>query len=265
MCKDESTDLKQTLVNAVLDYARKHWLVYLVFDHPYPDRGLSLILNRKGFGFHPKGIPPSGLIRATLLLDLEQETEILRGRFFPSVRRKIRKAERSGLVFSIGSIEDVKRFRDLMLAICRRRNSNPTPPYPDFFQRLWEAMEPCGFVRLFVVRFGVETVSAAVVSTVGDIVRVWKVGWSGAHAEKHPNDFMWWSIIRWAKERRFRALDFVWVDEEDATAVARGERNPEAFRDGATFFKLGFGGRLVTVPPPQSRFFHPVLVPLTLP
>jgi hypothetical protein len=47
------------------------------------------------------------------------------------------------------------------------------------------------------------------------------------------------------------------VDYHDAKLLAQGEKRPEALRDGTTFFKMGFGGRLVMIPSARSQFFHP--------
>jgi len=115
------------------------------------------------------------------------------------------------------------------------------------------------WVRLFLVRSKDQIVSAEVAFTFGDTIRLWKVGWSGDYREKKPNHFMRWSIILWAKENGFRELDFFWVDERDAVLLGRGKKDPEAFHDGSTFFKMGFGGRLVMIPHPRSCFVHPLL------
>ncbi len=258
-CGEE--DLQEHLVDVLNDYCQRRRFIYVVFDLPYPDRGLAQVLDQKGYGLHPSGIPPSGLIRATLVLDLSQNFNELTRAMFSSVRRKIRIGRKSGLTFEMGGAEHIDTFRELMLAICRRRGSVPTPSHPDFFRRLWQAMGNSGFVKLFLISLGDEIVSAAVAFAVGDTVRVWKVGWSGGYGSKCPNHLMWWSIICWAKENGFRQMDFVWMDENDAVLVASGERRPGRFRDGATFFKMGFGGRLVWVPRARSRFFNPAFRP----
>jgi hypothetical protein len=69
---------------------------------------------------------------------------------------------------------------------------------------------------------------------------------------------MWWEIMRWGKANNFQKLDFVWIDTEDAKLAARGELSPARFRDGTTYFKLGFGGALLLVPPAQSKVFNPL-------
>ncbi|MGZ6240119.1 MAG: lipid II:glycine glycyltransferase FemX, partial [Syntrophales bacterium] len=218
---------------------------------------LGNILDRRGYVLHPPGILPSGLITATLLLNLEQSLDNILRNMRTTVRQNIRTGEKAGFEISLGGEEHLDTFWELMLAICRRRGTAPTPSQPDFFKKLWEVAGSAHFVRLFLVRLGEEIVSVAFAFTFGDTIRVWKVGWSGAHQNKYPNHLMWWSIIKWAKENGFKFLDFVWVDDHDAKLLAQGEKRPEAFRDGTTFFKMGFGGRLVMIPEARSQFFHP--------
>ena len=257
LCEEGQADLEERLVDRVTMYARQHRFVYQVFDCPYSSKTLGNILDQKGYVLHPPGVLPSGLITATLLLDLEQSLDNILRNMRTTVRQNIRTGEKARFEISLGGEEHLNTFWELMLAICRRRGTAPTPSHPDFFKKLWAIAGPSGFVRLFLVRLGEEVVSAAFVFTFGDAIRVWKVGWSGAHQNKYPNHLMWWSIIKWAKENGFKFLDFVWVDDQDAKLLAQGEKRPEAFRDGTTFFKMGFGGRLVMIPDARSQFFHP--------
>jgi lipid II:glycine glycyltransferase (peptidoglycan interpeptide bridge formation enzyme) len=257
MCEQGQTDVEEMLVDRATMYARQHRFVYQVFDCPYNTSALDGILDRRGYVLHPPGVPPSGLITATLLLDLEQSLDNLLRNMRTTVRQNIRTGEKAGFEMSLGGEEHLDTFWELMIAICRRRGTAPTPSQPDSFKKLWEVMGSSGYVRLFLVRLGEEVVSAAFAFTFGDTIRVWKVGWSGAHQYKYPNHWMWWSIIRWAKEKGFKQFDFVWVDGVDAKLLAQGEKRPEAFRDGTTFFKMGFGGRLVMIPDARSQFFHP--------
>ncbi len=259
LCEAGQADVEEILVERITTYARKHRFVYQVIDLPYGSGTLAPALDREGYVLHPPGIPPSGLLKATLLLDIEPSPEILLKNMRTTVRQNIRTGEKAGFEMTLGTKEDLETFWSLMLVICRRRGSSPTPANPDFFDMLWDTGGSSGFVRLFILRLGEEIVSTAFAFAMGDTIRIWKVGWSGAHQNKFPNHLMWWLIIKWARENGFRSLDFVRVDEHDAELLAKGEKRPEAFRDGTTFFKMGFGGRLVMIPEARSQFFHPAL------
>lgn len=251
-------EVQKRLVEAMERIAKKERWLYCVFDYPYNAHELAQWMAGRGYIAHPAGIPPSGLLAATALLDLRPSEDDILGRMTTNARRDVRKGQRSGLTFTEGTRADLPRFRDLMLATCARRNAAPTPPQKDYFEHLWAELNSEGRARLFLVRYGDEIISAAFAFTISDTIRVWKVGWSGAHSEKEPNRWMWWEIMKWAKARGFITLDFVWVDTEDARSIAAGKTSSRDFRDGTTFFKLGFGGSLYFPPPVQSKFFHPL-------
>ena len=250
--------LDRLLAAQVGRIARSERWLYGVFDYPYEGHALAKEMATTGYLAHPSYLPPSGLMTATSLVDLRPNEDAILAKMNVSVRRNIRHGQRSALAFTHGGSAELPQFRDLMLATCARRDSAPTPPQKDFFHHLWSELGPQGWVRLFLVRLGDEIVSAAFAFTLSDTIRVWKVGWSGAHGDKEPNHLMWWEIMRWAKAQGFQQLDFVWVETEDAKRAARGELSPEGFRDGTTYFKLGFGGALLFLPPTQSFFFNPL-------
>jgi lipid II:glycine glycyltransferase (peptidoglycan interpeptide bridge formation enzyme) len=236
---------------------RERWL-YVVFDYPYRAAALAEQMRQNGYRAHPPGIPPSGLMTATTILNLRLDENTLLAGMNRKTRRYIRKGQNSGLTFSVGVEEDLVRFRELMLTICARRHSAPTPPQKDFFLHLWRELAPRGWAKLFVVRKGEEMVCSLFAFTFSDTIRVWKVGWSGDYTDSAPTHLLYWEIMRWAKAQGFKEFDFVWLAAEDAQLAAEGETDPSRFHDGTTFFKLGFGGRVVLLPPVQSRFYHPL-------
>jgi len=250
--------VEKSLAAEISRIAHKESWLYCVFDYPYESYALAADMAADGYFPHPAAIPPSGLLSATSIVDLGPCIEDVLARMSRNARRNIQRAAAGGMSVVEGGPEDLPRFRDLMAATCVRRQSAPTPPQRDYFQRLWSELGDRGWVRLFVVKSGSEVVSALFAFTISDTVRLWKSGWSGAHADKHPNHLMFWESIRWAKARGFSKVDLVWIDTEDAKRVARGESAREGFRDGTTYFKLGFGGALCFPPPVQSRFFHPL-------
>jgi lipid II:glycine glycyltransferase (peptidoglycan interpeptide bridge formation enzyme) len=250
--------IEKLLAAEVSRIAQKESWLYCVFDYPYESHALATEMAADGYLPHPPGIPPSGLLSATSIVDLGPCIEDILARMSRNTRRNIQRASASGLRVVEGGPEDLPRFRELMEATCVRRQSAPTPPQKDLFQRLWSELGDREWVKLFMVKLESEVISALFAFTFSDTVRLWKSGWSGAHADKHPNHLMFWESFRWAKARGFSKVDLVWVDTEDAKRVALGKLAREDFHDGTTYFKLGFGGGLCFPPPVQSRFFHPL-------
>jgi lipid II:glycine glycyltransferase (peptidoglycan interpeptide bridge formation enzyme) len=213
---------------------------------------------KAGYFPHPSGIPPSGLLRATSIVNVSTDIEDILGHMNRNARRNIQRAISSGLEVIDGRPEDLPRFRELMESTCIRRQSAPTPPQKDYFQRLWSELGDRKWIKLFIVKLKGEIISGLFAFTISDTVRLWKSGWSGAHADKHPNHLMFWEAFRWAKANGFSKVDLVWIDTRDAKIATQGKWGQEDFREGVTYFKLGFGGELCFPPPVQCRFFHPL-------
>lgn len=252
-------ELALALVRAVDAEARRERWLYGVCDHAYDGQALAAAMTRAGYGPHPPGIPPSGLMGATAIIDLAGEEADLIARLRPDVRRGLARARRSGFVWREGGAGDLAQFRRLMAATCARRGTQPTPPQPDYFERLWAEMAPAGRVAVFVLRMGETDIAAAFGFATGQTLRVWKVGWDGTHSENQPNRLLWWEMMRWARARGFRTLDIVGLDLADAQLALKGEGGMTAYRDGTTNFKLGFGPQIRILPGAQAKFFHPFL------
>lgn len=255
----DSHDLRCLVASAVTEVVRNSGWSYVVAELPYQSKKLADILAGRGYQSHPAHLPPSGLMTATALLDLTPDQDTLLSRMRSSTRYGIRRGIRNGVVVREGGEGDIEVFRSLLRALCSRRGVSPTPSQQDFFENLWKIYSPRGFIRLFLAECEGETTSAALAFTLGQFVRVWKVGWSGAHAKNFPNEVMWWEIIRWAKEKRFRFLDFVSVDRRCAESLAESSDSAAIPPEGATFFKLGFGPKVVLLQHPMAFFNNPFL------
>jgi hypothetical protein len=110
-----------------------------------------------------------------------------------------------------------------------------------------------------VAEFDEKPIAAGIVFPFGETVRIWKVGWSGEHAECSPNNVLYWEAIKWAKVHGYRYFDFVWIDLRCAEALIRGETIPSRTAEEAmSFFKIGFGGQAVLVPETCCKFYHPL-------
>jgi lipid II:glycine glycyltransferase (peptidoglycan interpeptide bridge formation enzyme) len=252
--------LQQQAVQHLHRWAAQERLLYLVVELPYEGHGLADALDAVGYRPHPERLPPSGLMSATMVIDLAQGEEAMLRAMSRTKRRSVRHALASGLLCRQGHSKDVAVFRQLMLQLCARRNTAPTPPQPDFFEHLWQAFSDAGGVKLFVVEHEGVPVNTLFTFTFGRWVRAWKMGWSGRFSEKSPDEFIFWESIRWAKQHGYRWYDFVWVDREAAIRYQKGERPSATWQpDGMSFAKLGWGAEALVLPLPRSRFYHPVL------
>jgi lipid II:glycine glycyltransferase (peptidoglycan interpeptide bridge formation enzyme) len=243
-----------------LDHAAKsERLSYLAVVLPYTGHVFEPGLVRLGFRQKPNFLPPSGLMTATLVLDLSSDLDSLMARMRSKTRQHIRRAFRKGVMVREGSEADVETFRRLMCALCERRGTSPTPPQKDFFEHLWRTYHPPGFVRLFIAELEGLVISALITFPFGDTVQAWKIGWAGDHAEDSPNEMLYWEAIRWSKSNGYRFFDFVSIEKDLAQRLQQGDPVDWNSVKGPSNFKVAFGGSPVVLPVPYYRFYHPIL------
>jgi peptidoglycan pentaglycine glycine transferase (the first glycine) len=243
-----------------LDWAAtREKLAYLVVVPPYNGHVWEPGLNRLGFRKKPKLLPPGGVMTATLLLDLSVGLDKLKAGMRKRMRENLWRATRSGVTVREGTGQDVETFRQLMLALCQRRKSSPTPPQSDFFENVWRIFQPSGFVRLFVAELNGRVISALLTFPFGDTVRAWKIGWAGDQAKSSPNAMLYWEAIRWSKHNGYRYFDIVQIDESLARKLRQGDPVDWTSVGGMSLNKLGFGASPFLLPEPYYRFYHPLL------
>jgi hypothetical protein len=74
-----------------------------------------------------------------------------------------------------------------------------------------------------------------------------------------PNEVLYWSAVKWGKENGYRFFDMVYIDPRGGVALVEGQPLPDAVKNSATFFKLGFGGRVMVLPAGYEYLKDPVL------
>lgn len=144
----------------------------------------------------------------------------------PSMRRALRKAERSPLRLKEGrDLADVEAYYDLH---CQTRQRHGLPPQPfDFFRNLHRHVLQAGLGFVVLAMDGDDAVAGAVYLGFGRKA-LYKFGASSeSHLELRPNNLVLWQGIRRCAELGFSALD-----------LGRTSLDNEGLRR----FKLGLGG-----------------------
>ncbi len=207
-------------------------------------------------GYRPA--PGLGHTPATTVFDLTQDLETILQRMHKSTRRGVRIGQRSGLTMREGGEADLELFHRLLVDASRRIDFDTHPL--EFFRRLWHIGAPQGQVRLFFVELDGEPLATEISLAIGDTVYGFKAARSGAHEKAHPNEFLTWEILRWAKAHGFRRYDFVGIDStpELAFKLATGELPREQLHQMHNF-KLGFGGDVIFSPIAYEYIPNPAL------
>lgn len=253
------------VVDALCTFAKAAAINYLVVVPPfYVNQQWVHPFRERGFFVKPRELPPTGLITASVVIDLSQSLESILGEMKKTTRYEVRKSARSAFTIRIGDHDDIPIFWDLLVALCERRGTSPLPERKDFFENVWRHFADREAVRLFICEYDETPVSALFGLAFGSTFRAWKVGWNGQLKNKHPNHFIWWEAIKWAKAKGFQEFDFGQIIPEHAEAVIEGREVLGGYA-GVTSFKLGFGGRLIFSPEPLYSSFNPILrIPLKM-
>jgi lipid II:glycine glycyltransferase (peptidoglycan interpeptide bridge formation enzyme) len=236
--------------------ARREKVALMVVVPNYDGNGLIPLLESAKFFRKPDTMPPTGLMSATLIIDLLEPVDQIRLRMRKTTRKNIRRSLNSQLQVREGNEDDVETFRSLMCQLCERRHVAPTPPERDFFQNLWGVFHPHNLLKIFIAELDHQPIAAHLAFNFGDTVRIWKCGWAGDHPNFYPNELLHWHMILWAKQNGFRYLDLVGLESDFAEKIIQGHPAPKDPKYGASFFKLGFGGRPVPFPDAYCKFFN---------
>lgn len=251
-------DAMNLVTKALYELALSMRLTYFVVVPPYNGEPTYPLLQSLNFRRKPRSLPPTGIGQATLLIDLQQDSEALLADMSMTKRQNIRRAIRKGVRVRIGNGDDAELMRDLMWAGCKRRGIAPVPPQEDYFHTLWNALGPSGRIKFFVAEIEGQPVSSATACVLGGVMHLWRVGWSGTHKDYNPNDLLHWEMIQWAKRNGCRVFDFMHIRPDHARAILRGERVKDAY-SGVTEFKTSFGGEIRLLPDLYYQSFNPLV------
>lgn len=227
--------LVDLVLQGVRALARRHHIRYLVQQSPTGTQDEDVLLKR---GFIRARLR-EGIEPATTRLDLRQDVETILANMDKARRRKSRQAQQKGLIFREGGESDLPIFFDVYQRISERKNFAQYPRH--LIEQVWKAFAPAGYIRLFIVEADGAAIAALMTLAFGESCSSWKGGWTGERADDHPNDFMYWSIITWAKEHNFAYFDFLGLDSTVAVTweIAEGKVPREVAEHT---FKMSWGG-----------------------
>jgi lipid II:glycine glycyltransferase (peptidoglycan interpeptide bridge formation enzyme) len=255
----DSPELHAELIRALQRHARQRRMVYMAVVLPYDGTQLESELLAAGFHVSPEALPPSTAMKATSVLDLAPPEEELLAAMRSKTRQHIRKSLKSGLVLRRGAAEDVSIFQQLLEALCRRRGVSSNVPRGEFVSELWAQFSTGGNLQLFLVEKDGAVVAAMLLFATGQWVRAWRFGWAGNFADSYPTELIYWEAIKWARAGGYRYFDFAGFDTEYARAIVAQRPLVEGKICKISFFKQGFGGRILPLFPSYCYFPNPLL------
>lgn len=210
------------------------------------------ILVENAFGFFRKEFLTNKLIHvieATTVIDLSSKKEQLLRQMLRMRRQNISRAISKSLLLREGNKNELSIFFEIMNKACLRQKVKPNPSSLEIVNLIWDLFSPSGLVKLFFLEKEGEIVSGCLAFLYQETFLPWKVGWSGKYSSSKPNDAMHWNLILWAQENGYKYYDFGSAKVNHAEIILDKKKNiSRKVLKSSTFFKLGFGGKLIYLP-----------------
>ncbi|MCC6235266.1 MAG: GNAT family N-acetyltransferase [Verrucomicrobiales bacterium] len=251
-------EIASRLLQEIRAHARRRGLHYVAVVLPYSLPGGADLLQRMGYRRRPEMLPPYRRLMGTAELDLHPTPEALLQGMRTTTRQNIRKGLKRGLKVRLGGVDDLPGFWELMATLCRRRGVLPNIPGGSFLSDLWTSTASRNATHLFIAEWDSQPVAACFIVTAGSRARRWRVGWTGDHADKYPNELLDWTVINWAKENGFTTYDFDGINADLARRILAGEELDPSKICGMSAFKLGYGSTPVPLLDDYCLFTHPL-------
>lgn len=247
-------DYAENIAQHLLETASYLQCKFLIVQPPFVAPEVDTYFEKRSFT-HERLLK---IIQSSIVIDLENKTsDNIFADFKPKRRQNIKKAEKSGLIFSEGTFSDLQCFFDLMLTTCNRIGVSPNPNTINKLEYVWDQFGSRDMMKLFFIESKGEKICGIVTILFGKKVYLWKFGWSGKMANLHPNEFLYWKIIEWSINNRYISIDF---------GNASGANLHQEYKQCIIIpvnsirknsaLKLGFGGNITLYPKVRIVFFN---------
>ena len=174
--------LAQLVIDQLHQLAKSYRIRSLLIQPP--DNGDALAAQLLAGGFQPSAIEIAQPT-ATALVDLAPDLDQILARMGKKTRYGIRRSQNEGLTAREGTMQDLSTFHRLLVATSERQGFSPYAE--EYFAELWRVFYPHGYVKLFVVEYAGDPVSAHLVMPFGETVTAKQGGWSGQHGQARPD------------------------------------------------------------------------------
>lgn len=246
-------ELIECCIREIQNICYRHHIQYLAVQPPAHE--VAELLLEMGFQSSNQGDIEKP---ATIVFDLTPSSEdILLGQIKPRKRTDIRRSQKSGVNYYQGSKPDLAILYRLYQLTGERKQFELESLA--FFEKMWEIFEPRNQLALFLAEYEGEPLSALLVLGYKDTAYYYRIGWSGKHANMHPNEGVFWQGILWAKAHGYRWFDFGGIDTNVARAFLHGQRLPDHMRNTYTEYKLRYSNQIEFHPEVYEYICNPFL------
>ncbi|MDP8924335.1 MAG: aminoacyltransferase [Chloroflexota bacterium] len=253
ICAPDEPTAARVVVRALRQLTARRGVRCLIVQPPLHGERVARELVAHGFRGSVLEPQPAHAV----LIDLHRDLDEILASMHSKTRYNLRLGQRKGVVVRDGAEGDLDTFHRLLVATARRQGFEAEPR--EYYSELWRRLGPAGHVKLFLVDYAGETVSAELAVAFGDTVTYKRGAWSGRHGTCRPNEVMHWEVIKSAKAAGYRFYDLEGIDPKLAARLASGTLQVDAVPRSLTSFKLGFGGSVTLTPGSYAYVPNPVL------
>jgi lipid II:glycine glycyltransferase (peptidoglycan interpeptide bridge formation enzyme) len=201
-----------------------------------------------------------GVIEATLLVDVSRGKEAFERGMNKDTRRRIRLAQKNGIIIREGNEKDVALFFALMNATCKRRGVRTNPAREETLGRLLSAFSARNCLRVTFAEHNRDVIAGIMSIPFGEKVNVWKKGWNYTHHDSYPNDLLYYDTLQWACSNKFDHCDFAGFDRNIACCLIKGQPLSVSQKRSRDIFNLRFGGVPKLLPHALIWFTNPIFL-----
>ena len=181
--------------------------------------------------------------KAALVVNLRADQEALWSNLSSRLRGKVRKAAKSGAIFSV---EGTESLGDFYRVFCLNMRDLGTPVYSaDFFRDVFRSAND---TSILLVRREGRAVAGAIALRRGERIELPWICSDYAQTSHQVNEFLYWSSIQWASGAGARELDLGRCSIDSGTYHFKMQGNPEV-RPLFWYYWLAFGSELPELSP----------------
>jgi lipid II:glycine glycyltransferase (peptidoglycan interpeptide bridge formation enzyme) len=243
LCQPDNLSILEILDQGIKSSAKQRRAIYIKVEPQWENSTHNCqIFTRFGYRESKHTNQP----RASLILDLSLDDEILLAQMNQSTRRNIRYAKRNGIIVSEGSKEDLTRFYDLLKKTGIRKKF-PIRDYT-YYEKEFEKFSSKGEVNLLFATYQGKTLATGMVFTCGQHAAQFHSAISGELTQLRANHLLVWEAIKRAKSKGCLSYDMWGIPDEVGEMHYTGNQHEvhgEGDLWGVYQFKRGFGGKVV--------------------
>jgi lipid II:glycine glycyltransferase (peptidoglycan interpeptide bridge formation enzyme) len=169
--------------------------------------------------------------RNTITIDLTQPEDAILAAMSQSTRRKIRTAQKEGVVIRPGSAADLDAIYALYRATGERDGFLIRPPA--YYEQAWRTFIQAGLAHPLIAEYDGQAIAAVILFHFGRTCWYFYGASANEFRDRQPNTLLQWEAMRWAKTQGCAVYDF-WGAPDSFTENDR--------MWGVYQFKRGFHG-----------------------